>query len=127
MAIVNIYLRYDKDDLHYSYSNNNFKPLHESTATGVNEGDTVNFIVNDDSILEITKIKVNQQKSGGKPYKALWAKEPAPYKGSNKQYQGVIASKISVTEQVFNGYTIYYTTASGSKEKDPDMKYPPTP
>lgn len=122
---ITIYLKYFDDDLQFCYHNKNFQPLKEDTITGVDLGVNVDFIVADDSIQKIRKIKVNESKvKGEKADRKFWSLEPEPYKGSNTYFRGTVADNLSDKKPVYNGYTVYYTTKEGDKEKDPKFQYP---
>ncbi|RED91901.1 hypothetical protein [Marinoscillum furvescens] len=125
---VVIYLKFMENDLYYSLEQDGtYEVLTETTITGVDPGNTVQWQCADDSIQQITSIEVNQSKPGSdRNWQDLWLELPVKVDPAGKIFQAVVKPDAPGTQQ-FNGYTIHYTTAEGEMEKDPIIKNPKQP
>lgn len=121
---VTMYLKHQNDDLYYSMDNQNFKPLEETTVTGVDSGDIMQWkLAVDSNIEKINNIKVNEDKGGGKNRVDFWEQKPKATDSSQTVFAGTIKEGLD-DKPKYNGYTIQYKTVDGDKEKDPDIKVP---
>ncbi len=124
MATITMYLKHD-NDLLYSMDNVNFQSLEVDTVTGVNAGDTMRWVLaNDSNIIKINNINVNEDKNGNRSTD-IWQVKPKSTDGGQTM-QGIVDPSLDETPK-YNGYTIMYKTADGDKEKDPEIKQPIPP
>jgi hypothetical protein len=127
MAKITMYLKYQKDDLYYSMDNIKFSPLEEDTVTGADSGDSIYFrLAEDSNIDKIINIKVNEDKGGHRHRAEIWEDKPKATDNTKTVFMGTIKSGLD-NKPKYNGYTIYYKTADGDKQKDPDIVIPKPP
>ena len=106
-----------------------FKDLKEDTVIGSDAGWQVIIQADGESITEIDNLVVNEEKRDqSKNWQDIWEQIPqaGEYNG-RPAWIGTVKEGIGTPEDPwFNGWTLYYTTADGTKRHlDPDWEVPP--
>ena len=124
-ANVVMYLKHMKDDLYYCMNdpNGTYKTLEPDTVTGADGDWVVQWECADDSIKKIIKINVNLSKDGGPSPENIWKSKPKKANSSGTIFQGKIKPG-TPDPPIKDGYTIFYKTKDGDKEKDPTIQVP---